>query len=387
MQPHGYPADQPPSPRCLPFPPPDWGESEEPEPDADDLGKPYDWMAVEHQELYRMVHDNVNLAGAEEVSQKWLDFGSDLHGISEGLRRIVSAFHAAWTGAAADQARQVFVNLMNWSHDTANQGWSLHRLVEEQAEHVKVAKETMPQPIRVMPLQPDRPLEPASADDGTTPMSASPFTSGGFGGATGLVADTGQQRQLFLDRHRQAAEVMEKLQRDSHGVYREVPEFTPPPPRIARVPDDPPKEPPRPDPERPQPEPDDGTEASNVGGGSTPPVGVGGPAPGGAPAPGASLPPNATPTAEQHGVGARAGTGAPGTGGTTAAAAGAGGGQRAGMGPMGMPMGAGGARSGGGEDSEHQRPSYLEEDSDFWSADVPVVPPVIGADRPGQREQ
>ncbi|WP_460444050.1 WXG100 family type VII secretion target, partial [Amycolatopsis cihanbeyliensis] len=302
MEVHGYPVDRPPADRCLPFPPPDRGVPEEPEPDAGDLDLPIDWMGYSHEELYRMVHDNVNLAGAEEVAEKWADLRGGLISTVAGLRAIVESFHAAWTGEAADQARAVFVDLLHWTQDTSNQCGSLYTLVNDQAGHVKVARDAMPAPIRAMPGQPEQPLERAPANDGTTPMSAGPFASGGFGGATSLVADSGEQRQLFLDRHRQAAEVMERLQRDSSKVYQEVPEFTPPRrgPGIFGDPDDPPKEPPRPDPE--QPEPDDGTDASNVGGGSAPPTGVGGPAPGGSPAPGTSLPPNAPPAAEQYGA-------------------------------------------------------------------------------------
>jgi hypothetical protein len=42
----------------------------------------------------------------------------------------------------------------------------------------------------------------------------------------------------------------------------------------------------------------------------------------------------------------------------------------------------GGGQSRGGEDSEHQRPSYLIETEDIWGDGRRVAPPVIGEDPP-----
>ncbi|NYH76994.1 hypothetical protein FHR84_000308 [Actinopolyspora biskrensis] len=81
------------------------------------------------------------------------------------------------------------------------------------------------------------------------------------------------------------------------------------------------------------------------------------------------------------GPGGRSGTGsvksgagpASGGGGTTAGSAGRGGGGA--RGPMGM---GGGQRGQGGEEEEHERPSWLEEWDDVWFNDMPrTAPPVI----------
>ncbi|MER6991718.1 PPE domain-containing protein [Saccharopolyspora hirsuta] len=73
------------------------------------------------------------------------------------------------------------------------------------------------------------------------------------------------------------------------------------------------------------------------------------------------------------GLGAGAGAGA-GAAGGAAGARGAG----AGRGMMGG-MGAAGQRGQGGEDDEHERPSWLEEQDDVWMNDMPkTAPPVLG---------
>ncbi len=86
--------------------------------------------------------------------------------------------------------------------------------------------------------------------------------------------------------------------------------------------------------------------------------------------------------ANQPGAGGRSGVGTPG-GGMGGAGAGAGGASAKGAGAggrggMGGGMGAGrGAQ--GGEDDEHEHPSWLEEQDDVWLNDMPrTAPPVFG---------
>lgn len=78
-------------------------------------------------------------------------------------------------------------------------------------------------------------------------------------------------------------------------------------------------------------------------------------------------------------AGGRAGVGGLGAGAGAGAAGGAGArGAGAGRGAMGG-MGAAGQRGKGGEDEEHERPSWLEEQDDIWMNDMPkTAPPVLG---------
>ncbi|MEB3368778.1 hypothetical protein [Saccharopolyspora mangrovi] len=77
------------------------------------------------------------------------------------------------------------------------------------------------------------------------------------------------------------------------------------------------------------------------------------------------------------GAGGRAGMGGLGAG-AGAGAAGAGAGGRGAAGAPGAGAGAG-QRGQGGEDDEHERPSWLEEQEDIWMDDMPkTAPPVFG---------
>jgi hypothetical protein len=68
-----------PTPRpCLPWPPREWPPREwpprrpdDPETDAGVFNVPTDWMEYPHQQLYDMVHDRVDLDGAEGVARTW----------------------------------------------------------------------------------------------------------------------------------------------------------------------------------------------------------------------------------------------------------------------------------------------------------------------------
>ncbi len=87
----------------------------------------------------------------------------------------------------------------------------------------------------------------------------------------------------------------------------------------------------------------------------------------------------------QLGAGGRAGVGgmgggAGGAGGAAGGASGGAAGGAAGRGGMGGAMGGAGARGQGGDDAEHDRPSWLEEQDDIWLDDMPkTAPPVFGA--------
>lgn len=84
--------------------------------------------------------------------------------------------------------------------------------------------------------------------------------------------------------------------------------------------------------------------------------------------------------ANQPGAGGRSGVGTPGAGAAGPGAAGAKGAGAGGRGGAGMGGGAGAGRGAqGGEDDEHEHPSWLEEQDDVWLNDMPrTAPPVFG---------
>lgn len=356
---------------CLPWPPREWPprkwpprRPDDPETDVGVFNVPVDWMEYSHQQLYDMVHDRVDLDGADRVARTWSDLGNTLDRIAGDLRRAVETSSSGWSGEAAEQAREAATGLVHWSEGTAGRGHGLARLVADQADYVRVARDNMPKPLR--PAEPGEPQFKA-------------FAGGGFAAGGALVVDNGIEQERLVGRHQQAADVMRRLQHDSGEVYGSVPNF--PPPRVERDPQRPP-EPPAPphppEPAEPQPDgPDGGTTASASGGAGAALAHSQTLAPGSSSGTGGFS--SGSAGGDHLAAGGRAGTGVPlGPSGTPSAPSAAGAAPRGAMATGGMPVGAagGGARPGG--DTEHKSPSYLEEDEDLWGLDGPVVPPVIG---------
>jgi hypothetical protein len=334
------------------------------------LEEPVDWMTYPHAELYRMVHEGLDLAGATSVSADWARMGEALGEIGDELSQIVQAFADAWEGGAAEQAQHAVASLATWAQETGQLAVSVSGCVTVEVDNAMHARNTMPPPMPADPLPWPLPKKPV-------PPDATVASSADFGSAPGLITDQTAIVGQRLEAHRQAAETMEQFQNSSLEVYNTVPQFSPP--KIGPKPlgeDNPPAPPPPPG-QPPTPTPAPGPVGRPTGA----PVTVRGGGGGGAPVGG---PVAAAPPAEPR-LGAGPGTGLrevpPGSEAQRPAAASAG--KTPGGGGMaGMPMGGMGAGQ-KQEDQEHKRKQRIKEDQDVWGlGDEPTSPPVIGEGRP-----
>ncbi|WP_181773453.1 PPE domain-containing protein [Amycolatopsis pittospori] len=380
--------------RVLPSP---WPPREpEPQPGPDHLKADIDWMSYPHRELYDMVHNELDLAGAEAVAAQWTKISGFLDRVGSELRAALAATADGWTGEGADRARDAAVKLVDWAGETGWRAENVANCVRRQTDIAETARRTMPEPPGVAP----RPKEPAPpkrrpipVSDSTQAMSASPApSSSGFAAAGRIVAEPTDE--ISQDLHRQAADVMKRMQQNSGEVYENVPRFTSygKQPQILKTPEEPEPEPkpePRPEPETP---PDDSTRSSGAEDVAPVPVReqVDAPRSPGASS-GAVVPPSGPPgtyggTQEQLGQGGRSGVGGFGPSGQPGQGAGAGSrAAAAGMGGFGgMPMGMA-PQQGKQDEGDHKSPDYLVEDSDVWGLSGYVTPPVIGEDPRGGR--
>lgn len=356
-----------------------------PEPVPDSLDEPVDWMTYSHQEMYRMVHDGLDLAGATAVSADWARLGEALGDIGDELNRIVQAFADAWQGDAADQAVHAVSSLGTWAGEAGALATEVSGCITIEVDNAMRARNAMPAPVAAAPLPHPGPgpgprRVPMPAADGTVAASASSAFSGGdFALAPMLVADQAAIVNQRAAAHREAAETMQQFQTDSRDVYHTVPRFSAP--KIGPKPPGSEENPPAPQPTPPQQAPTEPAPAPGPGGASGP---GSGPGPGSSPGPVAGKPPVAGP-APAPGPGAAPGQ--PGAGAVdqsrpaTAPAAASANKPGGGMPMGGMPMGGmGGARK--EEDLERKSPSYMKEDEDLWGLEDQVVaPPVIGEDQ------
>ena len=373
----------------MPWPPPE----PEPQPGPDSLVADIDWMSYPHRELYEMVHNELDLAGAESSAQQWAKIGKVLDRISTELRTAIVATADGWTGEGADKARDVAIKLVEWTNETGWRAENVAGCVRRQADIAETARRTMPEPAGFITKpgpQAPKPRPIPVASDATQAMStASPPPSSAFATAGRIVAEPGDENAQDL--HRQAADVMTRMQQSSGEVYETVPYFASygKQPSILEKPEDPknpgPKLPEEKEPETP---PDDSTHSSGTEDPAPVPVREPLDAPGRGPGSGVSTPPPLGPpgsaggTQEQLGQGGRSGTGGFGPAGQPGQVAGAGSraaaaGAFGGM-PMGMAPGAGRQ-----DETERKTPDYLIEDGDIWGLSGQVTPPVIGEDPRG----
>ena len=348
--------------------PPSWPRPPKPpveEPVPESLDERVEWMTWSHPELYRMVHEGIDLTGAMSVSATWARLGDELSDMADELSKLLFTTAQAWEGEAAELAKESVSALSDWSRETAVRATEVCGCVAIQVDNVTKARNDMPPPpYPVMPVEP-------------MPSQVTAFTSGDFDTAKPLVVDpliyTSQEREL----HEQAARTMEQFQASSRDVYATVPQFAPP--SLRKVPYGGPTEPPQPPPppQPPQPPVPPPPVPRVPGGGPAPrggPVTGGGPGGSGGPGPGT---PGRAPAAAPLGPGGGTGTGEPAARPAAASAVPARqGGQAPGM-AGGVPMGGGG--SGREEDVERKSNKYVEGDPDIWGVnDEQVMPPVIG---------
>jgi hypothetical protein len=343
--------------------PPSWPRPPKPpvdEPVPDSLDERVEWMTWSHPELYKMVHEGIDLTGAMSVSATWARLGDELADMAVELSKLLFTTAQAWEGEAAELAKESVSALSEWSRETGIRATDVCGCVTVQVDNVTAARNDMPPPLYPMLPTPQ-----------PQPSQVTAFTSGDFDTAKPLVVDpliySTQEREL----HEQAARTMERFQANSRDVYATVPQFAPP--SLRKVPYGPPPEPPQPPPPQPPQPPVPPPPVPRVPGGGGP-VSGGGPVTGGGP--GGSGTPGRAPAAAPLGPGGGTGTGEPAARPAAASAVPARqGGQAPGM-AGGMPMGGGG--SGRAEDIE-RKSKYVEEDPEIWGVnDERVMPPVIG---------
>ncbi|KAA2262177.1 PPE domain-containing protein [Solihabitans fulvus] len=330
-----------------------------------------DWMVWTHQELYDMVHQGVDLAGAAAVADGWARLSQGLHQVADQLTAALLASESGWHGDSADQARQGMRSVTGWATDTGNHAKQVAGAVTDEISHVETARNRMPAPPPAAPH-----MVPLDGVHRTIPGINIP--AGGAGPASdvaynGMLGTDSAFRRLDNadEQHRQAATVMTEFQQGSLSVEHTVPQFSvPQSPVLNQVAPPPPMPPPASAPPALQPfmaavppvapRPGAGTSTATPRGGAM----------AGRPEPLAESPRTARGPQSMSGVSAT----------EPAARAAVAQGRATGSGSTGSGAGmAPGGSARGGEDLERRSAPYLEEDEDLFGLDQKYAPPVIGA--------
>ena len=220
--------------------------------DREKLHEPIDWMVYSHEDLYNMVHNGVNLAGAQAAATNWQKIGEDIAGVREHLLKAVEDSTTGWDSESARLARDGLTQVTNWVDDTSNYAHKVAAAITTETNNVEAARAAMPpppakveSPATVTATAPAVPPRPALVRDRLTMMDSAaglmgvetdhatllrqPTTSTAFQGFANLGTSPVETLAANDASHRRAADVMAAFQRNSAAVDQTVPaQFTPP---------------------------------------------------------------------------------------------------------------------------------------------------------------
>jgi hypothetical protein len=224
--------------------------------DREKLHEPIDWMVYSHEDLYNMVHNGVNLAGAQAAATNWQKIGEDIAGVRANLLKAVEDSTVGWDSESARLARDGLTQVTNWVDDTSNYAHKVAAAITTETNNVEAARAAMPpppakveSPATVTATAPAVPPRPALVRDRLTMMDSAaglmgietdraallrqpttlPTTSTAFQGFETLGTSPVETLAANDASHRRAADVMAAFQRNSAAVDQTVPaQFTPP---------------------------------------------------------------------------------------------------------------------------------------------------------------
>lgn len=119
-----------------------------------DQGTARRWQGYTHQELYDMLHTGPGGSAAGTAADRWSGLSSSLADIQQDISAGVTASGAAWTGGAADAARDALGPLGDWARQASNAAEVMRVSTELQGSLLGRARADMPAPVPVTAERP-----------------------------------------------------------------------------------------------------------------------------------------------------------------------------------------------------------------------------------------
>ncbi|MEV4598679.1 hypothetical protein AB0K15_14850 [Amycolatopsis sp. NPDC049253] len=175
------------------------------------------YAAHDHQQLYDMVHTNMDPGDLDARGRVANDLGNWLADVSNSINDAANSSQIEWQGAGASQAHNFFQNTATYAANTANAAQLSSNRYSQQAAAAGHAQTTMPEPVKF-----DQQAEMAKA---TQQLSvANPAA------AAQTMRDIGAKQQQADAAHQQAVQVMQGLDNTYHETSTTQPQFSAPPP-------------------------------------------------------------------------------------------------------------------------------------------------------------
>ncbi|WP_130346270.1 hypothetical protein [Herbihabitans rhizosphaerae] len=97
-----------------------------------------------HQQMYDMVHNDVNPAAVRQTGDDWVGFGNDLITFQEEISRAIGTEGGQWNGKAANGARDFSVGVGNWFGQTGSGALATGMALQKSSDAVANGQKKMP---------------------------------------------------------------------------------------------------------------------------------------------------------------------------------------------------------------------------------------------------
>ncbi|MDT7802747.1 MAG: hypothetical protein QOI78_6180, partial [Actinomycetota bacterium] len=174
------------------------------------------YPASSHEDLYNMVHENMNPGDLDDRGRVANKLGNWLADVSNAANDAVNSSEVQWQGSGAAQAHGFFQNTATYTADTANAAQLSSNRYSQQAAAADYAQKNMPEPTGFN--------QQAEVDKATKQYQAGDL----IGGAQTMNGVAAKQQQADAA-HQQAVQVLQGLDGTYHETASTQPTYSPPP--------------------------------------------------------------------------------------------------------------------------------------------------------------
>ncbi|MEV6830175.1 hypothetical protein [Amycolatopsis sp. NPDC051102] len=174
------------------------------------------YSASTHEDLYNMVHQNMDPKDLDDRGRLANRIGNWLADVSNAANDAVNSSEIQWQGSGAAQAHGFFQNTASYTAETANAAQLSSNRYSQQAAAADYAQKNMPEPTGFN--------QQAEINKATQQYQA-----GDLVGATQTMTNVAAKQQQADAAHQQAVQVLQNLDSTYHETASTQPTYTPPP--------------------------------------------------------------------------------------------------------------------------------------------------------------
>jgi hypothetical protein len=174
------------------------------------------YAASSHEELYSMVHENMNPSELDDRGRVANKLGNWLADVSNAANEAVNSSEIQWQGDGAAKAHSFFQSTATYTADTAHAAQLSSNRYSQQAAAADYAQKNMPEPTGFN--------QQAEMDKATKQ-----YATGDLVGATQTMNNLAAKQQQADAAHQQAVQVLQNLDSTYHETASTQPTYSPPP--------------------------------------------------------------------------------------------------------------------------------------------------------------